>query len=165
MSNVFFIGDLHLDHKNILNFSPMRGGTNVEEHNEWIITQWNSVVRKNDKVWVCGDVCFSNESLKLLDRMAGYKNLVRGNHDKQSSFTYLKYFNHINGIIKVHGYWVTHAPIHPQELRGKKNIHGHVHSNSIRLESGELDDRYINVSVENIHGTPISLEQIKAKYG
>lgn len=162
---IFFIGDLHIDHKNILDFSPERGGTNTQEHNEWIVKQWNSVVKKNDMVWVCGDVSFSNEGLNLLNRMRGYKRLVRGNHDKQSTGAYMKYFNNVFGIVKEHGFWITHAPIHPQELRGKRNIHGHVHQNHILLPSGERDDRYVNVSVEALNGIPVSLDELQARFG
>ncbi|HUM41589.1 MAG TPA: metallophosphoesterase [Fervidobacterium sp.] len=163
MSNTFFIGDLHLGHKKILGFSPQRGGTNIEEHDEWIISQWNSVVQKNDMVWVLGDVAFSGEALKLVDRLRGYKRLVRGNHDTQSTEAYLKYFNNVFGIVKENGMWLSHAPVHPQELRGKINVHGHVHHNSIRFEDGGLDPRYINVSVENINGIPLSMEDLRKK--
>lgn len=154
MSEVFFIGDLHFGHKRILEFSPQRGGTNIEEHNEWIISQWNSRVAKHDTVWVLGDVAFSAVALELVARLKGHKQLVRGNHDTQSTEAYLKYFNNVFGIVKKHGLWITHAPIHPAELRGKPNIHGHVHANSIP------DPRYINVSVENINGLPVALSEL-----
>jgi calcineurin-like phosphoesterase family protein len=154
MSEVFFIGDLHLGHKNILEFSPQRGGTTIDEHNEWIIQQWNSVVRKNDMVWVLGDVAFSAAALELVNRLRGYKQLVRGNHDTQSTEAYLKYFNNVFGLVKKHGLWMSHAPIHPDELRGKRNVHGHVHLKSIQ------DERYINVSVEAVNGVPKSLSEI-----
>jgi calcineurin-like phosphoesterase family protein len=39
-------------------------------------------------------------------------------------------------------------------LRGKKNVHGHVHYKTIP------DDRYLNVCCENINFTPISLEEV-----
>ena len=45
MNNEFFIGDLHLGHKKILDFSPQRGGTNVDEHNEWIIVTGKQIGR------------------------------------------------------------------------------------------------------------------------
>lgn len=156
MSNVFAISDLHLDHRRILEFSPSRGGSNIDEHNEWLVAQWNSVVQKRDVVYVLGDVAFSKESMGLyLPRMKGQKFLVRGNHDKFDPQLYLQHFANIYGIIKKHGYWMSHAPIHPQELREKRNIHGHVHSKTIP------DDRYINVCVEALNGVPLCLEDIK----
>lgn len=164
MNETYFIGDLHFGHKKILEFSPERGGTNILEHNEWIISQWNSVVKKNDMVWVMGDVAFSQEGLQCVSRLRGNKKLVRGNHDTQSTQAYLKYFNNVFGIVKESGFWLSHAPIHPQELRGKRNICGHMHSKNILLENGELDDRYINVSVEQINGIPISFTEIKERF-
>ena len=165
-STPFFIGDLHLGHKKILEFSSAyRGGTNVEEHDEWIVKQWNSVVTKRDIVYVVGDVAFNKDKLVLLKRMNGQKNLVRGNHDTYSLKTYMEYFNNVYGLLKKWGYWISHPPIHPQELRGKHNIHGHVHHNSVTWwdhieEDMVLDPRYVNVSVENNNGVPVSLDEI-----
>lgn len=151
----FFISDLHLGHKNIIKFADgHRQGTTIEEHNEWLVTQWNSVVGKADRVYVLGDVVFGAENLKYLDRMKGQKFLVRGNHDKNDIQILLKYFNNIYGLLRYKGYWLSHAPIHPSSLRDCFNVHGHVHQHS-------LDDyRYINVSVEAVQGVPISLEAL-----
>lgn len=152
----FFISDLHLGHKNIIIFErEKRFGQTIEEHNEWLVTNWNSVVGKNDRVYVLGDVAFGHENLKYLTRMNGQKFLIRGNHDAGDLTHYTPYFQNIYGILKYKGFWLTHAPVHPQQLRDKFNIHGHVHSHT-------LDDmRYINVCVENLAGVPISLETIR----
>ena len=160
MSTIRFISDLHLGHRSIVKFSgPERGGvTTVDEHDAWIVSQWNSVVAKNDLVWVLGDVCFDKAKLPLLKRMKGNKHLILGNHDEFGIDDYLEYFNKIHGFMKYKGFWISHSPIHPIELRGKKNIHGHVHKNSIP------DSNYINVSVEAIQGKPISIEEIRS-YG
>lgn len=161
MSNVFFISDLHLGHEKILEFSPRRGGTNVIEHSEWLVNQWNKRVGKKDIVYVLGDVCFKKGHLHYLVQMNGKKNLILGNHDEFPISTYQIYFNKIHGITKYKGFWLSHAPVHPNELRRKMNIHGHVHNNTIRRASdGFLDRRYINVSVENLEdGMPISLDE------
>lgn len=155
MSKLYVISDLHLDHKKILEFSPKRGGTNVEEHNEWIVESWNSVVTKRDTVIVLGDVAFSVEALdKYMPRMAGNKVLVRGNHDKFDLGVYLKYFSNVYGLVKKRGFWLSHPPIHPQELRGRKNIHGHVHSATVP------DDHYINACVEACNGVPMCFDDL-----
>lgn len=159
MSTVRFIGDLHLGHKSIANFSGKeRGGiTNVDEHDKWIIERWNSVVSKNDLVWVLGDVCMDKTKLHLLKKMKGNKHLILGNHDEFSLDTYKPYFNLIHGFLRYKGLWLSHPPIHSDELRGKVNVHGHVHNNPIK------DSRYICVSVEQVQGLPISLEEIREK--
>lgn len=158
MSVVRHISDLHLGHKKILHFSPNRGGTNVDEHDEWIVKQWNSVVGKRDIVYVHGDVCFDMEKMPLFNRMNGKKRLIIGNHDKFDMGVYLKYFEQVHGFMKYKGYWLSHAPIHPDELRGGINIYGHVHNNPIK------DPRYACVCVEQLDGKPIAFDEIKKRY-
>ena len=167
MSVVRFIGDLHLGHQNIASFSgPQRGGiTNVEEHDAWIVERWNSVCSKNDLVWVLGDVCMDREKLPLLKRMKGNKHLILGNHDEFALDVYKPYFNKIHGFLKYKGMWLSHAPVHPDELRGKVNVHGHVHNNPITAYDevhNRLypDPRYICVSVEQVGGQPLALDEI-----
>lgn len=153
--NVFFISDLHLGHAGILKFSPMRGGTTIEEHDQWIVDSWNSKVSKKDLVYILGDVSFGVQNLTPLLRMKGQKVLIRGNHDEGPVQEYTRYFTNVYGVYKRYGIWMSHAPIHPDELRGKPNIHGHVHQNSIP------DPRYFNACVEPLGGVPISLEEVR----
>lgn len=155
MSDIYFISDLHLGHKKILEFSPSRGGSNVDEHDAWIVSQWNSVIVKRDIVYVLGDVCFDIEKMKLLSLMAVEKRLILGNHDVFPIEEYLKYFTKVYGLTKYKGFWLSHSPIHPEELRGKLNIHGHVHNKIIN------DPRYISVCVEALNGKPISLTALR----
>ena len=65
------------------------------------------------------------------------------------------------GLYKYKEFWLSHAPIHPCELRGKRNIHGHVHQNHVMDEHHKRDNRYINVCVENTDGAPVSLDKIR----
>lgn len=162
MSKVYFISDLHLGHKNILQFSPQRGGHDVITHSKWLVDQWNSVVTKNDSVWVLGDVCFDKDHMKYLKQMKGQKNLILGNHDKFGLEVYQQYFNKIHGFMKYKGFWLSHSPIHPQELRGKLNIHGHVHSKDILTTEGYImpDLRYLSVCVEATDGVPMDLDDL-----
>lgn len=162
MSRVFFISDLHLGHKSILNFSPSRGGNTVDEHDHMLVAKWNMVVNKRDTVYVLGDVCFDASKLILLNEMVGTKHLILGNHDKFQLPVYQKYFYKIHGFRTYKGFWISHAPLHPDELRGRKNIHGHVHSNIITDLNGEHDDRYISVCVEQTNGYPILFDAIKS---
>lgn len=156
MSRKWVISDLHLGHKNILRYSgALRGGTTPEEHDAWIREQWNSVVRKGDLVYVLGDVAMTSEALAQLRSFKGQKKLVRGNHDVEATQEYLKYFDQVYGLLSFKGtFWLSHAPVHPAELRGRLNIHGHVHQNSIP------DARYINACVEMSYGVPQSLDDL-----
>lgn len=166
-SKKWIISDLHFGHRNILKYSgAFRGGTTPEEHDEWLINQINSVVKKGDLLYICGDIAMEEEALKKVSRIrCGQKILIRGNHDIYSTQEYLKYFQQVQGLISFKGtFWISHAPVHPNELRGRYNIHGHVHQNSITLENGKLDPRYINACVETTYGVPQSLDELFDKH-
>jgi calcineurin-like phosphoesterase family protein len=161
-SKKWFISDLHFGHANILKYSgAYRGGTTSAEHDAWLIDQINSVVKKNDLLYILGDVAMDREGLKLMKKIkAGNRILVRGNHDIYETKEYLEYFSQVHGMISYKGtFWLTHAPIHPAELRGRYNIHGHVHQNSI-----PDDPRYINACVEMTYGLPQSLDELFEKH-
>lgn len=151
--STYFIGDLHIGHKAICKY---RDFDTVEEHDACIFDNWNSTISKRDLVFVMGDACFTEEAMWRIHKLPGRKILVKGNHDYLKSDVLLHAFEDIEGITKYkRQFWLTHAPIHPAELRGKINIHGHVHSQTIP------DNRYINVSCENVNFTPVSLEMIR----
>lgn len=163
MSRVLFISDLHIGHKNILNFSgPLRQGTTIEEHDNWLLGRINAHVTKRDILYILGDLAWTGEEgLERIGQLPGRKFLVRGNHDERfNAADLLGVFDDVFGLVKYKGAWLSHAPIHPDELRGKINIHGHVHNNSIRDGNSGVDPRYINVCVEALEGFPISYQDI-----
>jgi calcineurin-like phosphoesterase family protein len=163
--NVYFIGDLHFGHKRILEFSPGRLGSTIEEHDQAIVTCWNHEVSpKKTRVYVLGDVAFTRAGLALVGRLNGEKILVRGNHDTFPTCEYLEHFKEVYGLLKYKEFWLSHAPIHPHELRGRRNIHGHVHMNTVARvrDLATPDPNYINVSLENLPGfAPISLDEVR----
>ena len=141
MANVWFCSDLHFGHKNIGKYRNLPS----EEENRWRITKdWESCVTKRDIVYVLGDACFTPETLSDFGLLPGEKILVRGNHDKLTTQEYLQYFKGVYGLVKYKEFWLSHAPIHPIELRGKVNLHGHVHYGTL------LDNRYLNCCPENL---------------
>jgi calcineurin-like phosphoesterase family protein len=157
---IFFCADLHLGHKNILNFSKeWRPFDSIKQHDECLMEYWNNRVRKKDDiVWVLGDAAFDIEGVERFGKLNGRKILIRGNHDRFPISKYLNYFEEVHGIIKKYGFWLTHAPIHPSELRGALNVHGHTHSTKIP------DPRYRCVSMEQIGLIPRSLEEIRKDF-
>jgi calcineurin-like phosphoesterase family protein len=82
MSNIFFSSDHHFFHSNIIKYSS-RPFSSVEEMNEKLIQNHNSIVKPNDQVWLLGDFAFAkqNEIINTLKRLNGNKHLVLGNHD------------------------------------------------------------------------------------
>ena len=165
--SIFFISDLHFGHKRICDFVDensvnYREGKDWKENMEIIIKNWNSIVTKRMKVFVLGDVAFTEEGFEGLKRLNGTKVLVRGNHDNYfNTEKWLEVFDSVEGIVRYKNYWLTHAPIHHTELRGKKNIHGHLHHNLVLNDDGTPDTNYICVCPEVIGHKPISLDEIR----
>jgi calcineurin-like phosphoesterase family protein len=154
-AKVYVISDPHLGHENM---AVHRGFKDAKEQDDLIVSNWNEVVKKGDTVYVLGDITMEKANYEILNSLKGYKKVVLGNHDSPShARKMLDYVNCVSGMINYKKIAIlTHCPIHPSELeyRFKINIHGHVHENTID------DNRYINVSCENINYTPILLDEL-----
>lgn len=125
MSHVYFIGDLHFGHTGIERFRKQF--PNEAIHRQFIMDTWTDTITKRDVVYVLGDAAFTQEGLDSIQTLAGKKILVRGNHDLLPTEAYLKVFEEVYGLLAWKGFWLSHAPIHPTELYGRTNIHGHCH--------------------------------------
>lgn len=176
--NIFLISDTHIGHRGVTQFlnedgSKLRPWDNVEEMDEALVKNWNSVVSPKDKVYHLGDVVINRKALKTLARLNGEKVLIKGNHDLFRLEEYTPYFKDIRGFGALDGMALTHVPIHPASLsRWSCNVHGHLHNNKVMLNCGEdwygdtvyvEDLRYFCICVEQINYTPISLEELKKR--
>ena len=156
-----FISDPHYGHKNM---AIKRGFPDSYCHDENFITQWNSVVKKKDTTWILGDITMHKNNYDWLDRLIGYKRIILGNHDEGKQGHIKSLLEHVNSIHAIYhlrdkeygAIWLSHVPVHPQELeyRVGMNIHGHVHENTLK------DKRYINVSAEVVDYIPKTLKQL-----
>lgn len=168
MSTIFLTSDHHFCHTNILTFeAEARPFASVEEMNEKLIENWNSVVGHNDTVWHLGDVLFGNRNFHILDRLNGRKNLVLGNHDHYGNGTssYLEKFRNVVASKKLDDYLLTHVPVHPSQFyRFAGNVHGHLHSKVVTTTEGLPDGRYVDVSVEQTALTPQEWEVVKGRF-
>jgi len=167
MANIWIVSDTHFGHANILKFvdkdgSLIRGArfSSLEEMDEHLVDQWNSVVKDGDKVYHLGDVYFG-QGHRVLHRLKGQKRLILGNHDNGKDQNLIQHFGRIQvwRMFPEHNMLFTHVPVHPNSLeyQVKWNIHGHLHQHLVD------DTRYYNVSVEQINYTPIHIEDIKAQ--
>lgn len=164
----FFCADLHLGHRNIHNYRPKPDGGKFEtpeEHDKFVLDRWREMGLKNrrDTVYVLGDIAFTDEAWDEFDALSGKKIIILGNHCTESSgsiqkIASLKTVNSVHAALNYKGYWLTHIPMHTQELRGKRNIHGHMHAGYIR------DRRFKCVSLEHTDMRPINLEEITAEF-
>lgn len=170
--NVFLCSDNHFGHTKPYdtflredgNFLRYDLATNADDADEEMIRRHNAIVRPNDRVYFLGDVCFHKKHLHKVGRMIGRKVLIKGNHDLLEVKDYMQYFDDIRGIHQFKGLVMSHVPIHEESLgRWGFNAHGHLHWNLVRNSYGTPDKRYINVSMERINYTPISLEEVRSR--
>ena len=168
MPNIFLISDTHFGHANICKFIENDGVTkirpwdDVTEMDEAMISNWNNVVRPNDKTYHLGDVVFNRKYLQIMKRLNGDKILIKGNHDIFKLSDYTEHFRDIRAYHVLDGMVMSHIPLHRDSAgRFRANIHGHLHTNVVRNSDGGVDPFYFSVCVEKINYTPISLEEVK----
>jgi hypothetical protein len=69
-------------------------------------------------------------------------------------------YDEVHALLKYKEFWLSHAPLSEVELRGKRNIHGHVHANSLP------DIKYLNTSVDStfMRFLPRTLHEIRQAF-
>jgi len=92
--NTWFTSDTHFHHKNIVRGTSewgeqsqfvLRDFDTLEEHDEALIANFNSVVKWDDELWHLGDWSFGgHEQIKIFRNRLNCKNihLIFGNHDQ-----------------------------------------------------------------------------------
>lgn len=155
MTTVFITSDWHLGHKNICKFREVF--SSQKQHEELILKLYRQCVTKRDIVWFLGDIIFEPNYLQVVQDLPGTKKLVLGNHDTDRGVDVADLclvFDEIHGMAKYKHTWLSHAPIHQDELRGKSNIHGHTHNHIVD------DPRYYNVCLEHTEYRPKPYQNI-----
>jgi len=142
----------------------------VEEMNEVMINNWNSVVGDKDDVYNLGDIFFTSDMTKqteVLNRLNGKHHFIIGNHDKRNRIERIfNKFASVNHELCVqHGYsWflLSHCPY--LEWAGMEaghiNVYGHTHENMEKQIEPSLSIRQINVGVDAWDFTPVSADTI-----
>lgn len=160
MSKVFFTADQHFGHRAICKYRTEF--TSAQEHDAYLVESWNKVVTKHKYiVWVLGDFCIQNKTYdfaKLISSLNGEIRVVTGNHDYLPAYVHDK-IQVMNGVCKKYDFWLSHCPVHPNEIRGKKNLHGHIHGAHNQLN----DSRYINVNCEFWGYKPVDLDYLRSE--
>lgn len=165
MGRLFFTGDQHLDHDNIIRFSE-RPFRDLDTMNDTIIHNWNSRVKPDDDVINLGDFSYRARKVRpqvFLNMLNGNKVLVRGNHDKN------------NGLnIKIESLVVKNGPdkifcVHNPRMVNidyEVNFVGHVHQNwkykKIEWEGLPNKNILINVGVDVWKFYPVEMQEIMA---
>ena len=152
--SVYFTSDLHLSHKLA---SELRGFNSIQEHDDFVMDSLKKIDNKRAMIWILGDVAMQPEALERLGDLRSRLKLVRGNHDQYKDEEYQKYFEVMHGFLKYKNLWLSHCPIHPQEMfRCGANVHGHIHKNAA---TDCLGFPYINMNWD-FWRRPVSLNEI-----
>lgn len=129
----YYISDLHLGHKNAIAFDN-RPFSTLAEMTETIINNWNSVVKKNDEVYILGDMFWSNDlALEVLPKLNGKLYLVKGNHDRLTA-AIEAYFVWVKNLVEIvdedRHVVLCHYPIaHWRNADyGTIHLYGHIHA-------------------------------------
>lgn len=178
MPSVFLVSDTHFGHAGVCRFTRDDGGKlrpwdDPSEMDEAMVKLWNDTVKPTDKVYHLGDVVINRKALSIMHRLNGDKVLIKGNHDIFKMEDYTQYFRDIRGYHVMDGIILSHIPVHSDSKgRFRANIHGHLHSNRVRLPRGvdaktgeilysnKIDPWYFNVSVEQIGFRPMLFEDV-----
>lgn len=176
---IWFTSDLHFCHRNIMNYCN-RPWKTVEEMNEALINNWNSVVKDDDIVFNLGDFAFASNSKwkEILERLKGKHYLILGNHDvsRYPSDKIMGLFERVEQqmLLKIDEQYVylNHYPFLCYGGSWKNPEHavwqlfGHTHSspNSSGLDDSRLVHLFpyqYDVGVDNNNYTPVSFKQVK----
>lgn len=182
MSEVFFTSDTHFGHSKILTFDRPRPFKTIEEHDQALIDNWNSVVTNKDTVYHLGDFALEEgkKRARLIMAQLNFRKLVivLGNHDNLRWFTtaptmytsdpQVEYYGAFE--LRKHNFILTHIPVHASQMsRFGKNLHGHLHHNVVTFT--ELDEtacplwesedkNYYNVGVDHHNYTPVHIDEV-----
>jgi calcineurin-like phosphoesterase family protein len=176
--NVWFASDYHFHHANVIKFDG-RPFDCVEDMNETLIENWNSVVKDNDIVFYLGDLSFNKnigESKQLVNRLKGKIHFILGNHDDEKFIKELKRFESVSDYINLTIADKDHPQgkqsimmMHYAMLRWDKAHYGswhlHGHSHHSLMKDPNYDDYYkrrvLDMGCNGWDYTPVSYSEIK----
>lgn len=174
--HVFFTSDTHFYHKNILHYCN-RPFKDIQEMNQTLIDNWNSVVEEDDYVFHLGDFCFagSDKWKELTSQLNGHIVLIKGNHDHMSK-TMEKLFDHVSYEMSIEvdktRVYLNHYPFLTYAGPYKKapviQLFGHVHTSkrTTGKDRGRIKMLFptqYDVGVDNNNFTPVSWKQISKR--
>jgi calcineurin-like phosphoesterase family protein len=169
----YFTSDIHINHKSINKYRTRFNS--AEEHHQFMIDKILSLT-KRDTLYILGDFIFDGDNyesyMEQIRQIKAKLKIVLGNHDSKN--LYRERHPNIEIQLPLFSYknmWVSHCPIHPQEIRERVgNLQGHLHYNKdlskrAILDNGEVDKRYFNVNIDCNNYEFIKVEDIKRYFG
>ena len=148
----FFTADQHFAHKNIIRYCKRPFGS-IEEMDNTIINNFNSVVTKKDHTIHVGDFTFKNPE-KYIKQLNGSHTFLRGNHDRWMNKQYHEIW--CRTIEKQHVVACHYAMrVWNRSHYGSWQVYAHSH--------GELEPIGLqwDAGVDNNNFYPVSFEELK----
>ena len=167
-SMIYFTSDLHLGHRGVIQMCE-RPFEDVEEMNRTLIAHINARVRKQDTLYILGDIAHRipvEEVNKMIAQINGKKYLIKGNHDKDydpSLFEGIYDFLEVN--FNGQAISMMHYPMveWPKSRHGSIHLHGHQHNKpEYNLEQKAIGELRYDVGVDANYFCPVSLNEILA---
>lgn len=155
--NYWFIADEHFAHKKIIEYCN-RPFKNVEEMDETIINNFNSVVGENDLTIHAGDFCLIKDKKivyeKYINRLNGKHLNIKGSHDywlpwKKSQQIWEKNFKTCH-IVVCHYAMRTWPRSHYNSFQLYAHSHGRLPTVGKQYDIGVDPNNYYPVSLEQI---------------
>jgi calcineurin-like phosphoesterase family protein len=178
MKNTYIISDTHFGHDNIRKHCD-RPWKTVEEMNDALVHNWNSMVNNGDIVYHLGDFAMFPRQEDNVDRMKIYRKLrmrlngkivlIQGNHDKMSHEVYRDCFSDVHDIyeLKFFGEKIVlcHYPLRTwnASFHGRKHLFGHVHGRLNAVENTLGLSMDVGVDVPEWKYSPVPIETILDK--
>ena len=159
----YVASDLHLGHENIIQLTD-RPFNSIEEMDEALISNWNSVVSPDDTVLYLGDLVAYSTTRKqkeYLDRLQGDIVFLSGNHDEITMNTEdcIPVYEALDFQVSGISFYATHYPEEMPNVRWL--LHGHVHNNDLRdYPLYNPNQNRLNLSIEVTEYEPIPMETI-----
>ena len=164
---IWFTSDLHLGHRAAINMCE-RPFETVEEMNETLIKNFNQCVKKNDTVYILGDIAHRTPAVEvnqLIGRLNGKKILCKGNHDKKyNPELFMGVYDFLEVALNGVNILLMHYPmmLWPKARYGSIHLHGHIHSKGdYNLQQKEAGIIRYDVGVDANNYCPVSIERIK----
>lgn len=160
-TKTYVIGDLHLNHGNIIEYCD-RPFDSWQEMNQELIANWNDTVGPGDRVILLGDLALYYGTITTHDWLHALNGdivFIQGNHDEAKAIDYDAH--HILESDE-REFYCTHWPSDiPEDWEGWA-IHGHKHNNDLEnFPFINREEKQINVSAEVVDYEPVSVDEIE----
>lgn len=173
---IYYISDIHFGDLNVFK-KCSRPFSGLEELEKIVIKRWNDRIKKEDTVYVLGDIAKDNY-IKVIDIfkiLKGHKHLIFGNHDlimlelikKSKVFESVKSMMIINDNKRK--VCLCHYPIMDwmQYSKGGYLVYGHIHNKTskdsfmyLQIKEFYKDKPAYNAGVDVVGYKPVTLDEM-----